>query len=91
MGNSKFFTKTYVTGEVLNITEDLGLSNVSINVLSGSCTVQGDYPLGAIPSSAITLSEGRNLTLSSRGPGSPLAGITITPLDPGNVAVVAQP
>lgn len=88
---SRFYTNTYSDGNALTIVEDNGMSQVTLSVISGTCTIQGNYKLGQQLSGPITLPEGANITLSSRGPGTPLDGIIITPSNPGSVGIVLQP
>lgn len=91
MASSRFHTKTYNDGESIVITENMGFSQLTVTVLSGTCTVVGDYPNGPTASGDILLTAGRTITLSSRGPGSPLAGITVETSNPGSVGIVLQP
>lgn len=91
MPNTRFFTETYTNGESVTVNESDGFSQLTLTVLSGTCTIQGNYRWQATNPGPISLSSGRTITLSSRGPGSPLDGITITVSNPGSVGLLLQP
>ena len=61
---------------------------ISILVVSGTCTVQGDAKFKGSDSSAMTFSEGQSFTLGSENQGAPLDGITITPGGGGTTNVM---
>ncbi len=88
VNKTRVWTYNLTTG-TLAITHSLGLTSVSIILLSGAAgTVVGDLQVGSIASTAIALQEGVPITYTAKN-GSVLDGITITNSS-GTIQITAQ-
>ena len=72
---TRFHTRN-LTGALV-ITKEMNCQNISLEVMSGTCTVLGDLQLNDTPSQSIVLNEGKILNLPSRS-NSPIEGVTLT-------------
>lgn len=79
--------------ESLSIEESMNINQLSIAPAGGTATVLGNFPLtvgGEIRQSApLSIADGQSLTLQSKGPNAPLAGLLIT-AEGGTVNLIAQ-
>jgi hypothetical protein len=74
----QIFTNTINSGDTFVITANLTVSQLSlVSNPSSEGTILGDFTIGGVPSSPVTLSAGQGITLTSTSPQSPLQGITI--------------
>ena len=74
----QFFT-TILTSGSISINSVDSVSSISIQANDTSeCQVLGNYPFKGITPSAVSLSNGEILTLSSSSPSQTLDGLTIT-------------
>jgi hypothetical protein len=72
---SQIWTYTLTSSTVV-IDESFGLVVLSILVTSGSCVITGSRPADGLAPTAITLSQGQGMTITSEG--QLLSGTTIT-------------
>jgi hypothetical protein len=72
---SQIWTYPLVSSTV-TITESFGLVILSILVTSGTCVITGSRGAGSLPPTAITLSQGQGMTITSEG--ELLSGTIIT-------------
>lgn len=82
---SRVFTKQINSQLVISSTSSV--SQLSIQVVSGTCTVQGNFQLNELLSGPITLSAGQGLVITG-AIGNPIDGVTITPT--GNTNILAS-
>lgn len=88
-GVTKFYTGTFTDGTGFTLSEaDLAIQ-VSLVVLSGTCSITGNFFLHGNASSAITLVAGMSLTFSGYGL-NPISGVTVTPSTPGSVGAIVN-
>ncbi len=78
-----------LTNDILVITGDLGLTTISLVLLSGAATFLGNLQAGSIAPTAIDMVIGLPITITSKS-GSPISGLTIT-ASAGVVAIAGQP
>lgn len=62
----------------INLSDGVPVLKVSLIVVSGTCTVNGNYAYQGVDSEAISLSSGSTDTLIATSASAPLDGITIT-------------
>ena len=74
----QIFTTTINSGDTFLITANLTVSQLSlVSNPSSEGTILGDFTIGGMTSTPVTLSAGQGITLASTSPQSPLQGITI--------------
>jgi hypothetical protein len=77
MGQStRFYTKAITSAITINEADNV--EQVSIYVVSGTCSVAGNFFFENDAPGPISLSAGQSLTLSGKA-GAPIDGITLTP------------
>lgn len=81
---TKYWTKSLTSALV--ITADDNVSNVTLKVASGTCTVLGTRQFKGIDSEPVQLSAGDTLTLPSHGQNDPII-VTITPTGTTDVVI----
>lgn len=70
-------TKALVSTALTLEFDDL-IQEISLSVISGTCTVQGPARFRNAASDALTLSAGAVLTIPAKGPNAPIVGLIIT-------------
>lgn len=80
------FTNTY--SGPFTISADDNALKISLIVLTGTCTIQGNAKFQGGASGTVSLSAGQTWELSALGPNAPLDGLTITPTGGGTVGVM---
>jgi hypothetical protein len=74
----QIFTQTLNNGDTFIVTASLTVSQLSLVANpSSEGTILGDFTIGDVTSTPVTLSAGQGITLTSTSPQSPLQGITI--------------
>jgi hypothetical protein len=74
----QIFTQTLNNGDTFLVTASLTVSQLSLVANpSSEGTILGDFTIGGVTSTPVTLSAGQGITLTSTSPQSPLQGITI--------------
>lgn len=85
---SKFFTKNLNNANFV-ISASMGLTKITLLVISGTVTLLGTLNVSGTDSDAVTIPEGAGITLENSGSVIPLDGLTIN-ASAGNVSIVAN-
>ena len=77
---ASIFTKSITTSYTETLTAADGVAAISVQAATagGSVTVLGNLPFSGSAPSAITLSDGEGITLTSPNFATPISGLTIT-------------
>jgi hypothetical protein len=67
-----------LTSAAITFVEGDFIQQISLEVDSGTCDVQGSGDWRGFSSDVITLAAGKTITLTAKGPNAPIVGLVIT-------------
>jgi hypothetical protein len=82
-GATRFYTKTKTTA--FTITSADGVTRMSLDVVSGTCDIEGNFAFQGDASGPVTLSAGKTGLVTALSPDTPIDGVTVTPSGTINV------